>query len=113
MEDYKHPDALLSAKTSCAVLLLRGLLKPSTSSTPSLHKPTKDFTLRVQVPDYHILTRNLYYNYYYPHPIYLHIRYLDSLGDNAIETCCGCLGLWVEGGSGLRVQASGRLLEVL
>ena len=24
--------------------------------------------LRVQVPNYHILTQNLYYNYYYPNP---------------------------------------------
>ena len=36
-----------------------------------------EFTLRVQVPNRHILTQNLYYNYYYPEPKYLIIGYLD------------------------------------
>ena len=34
-------------------------------------------TLRVQVPNYHIFTQNLYYNYYYPNPKYLIIGYVD------------------------------------
>ena len=38
------------------------------------------YTLRVQVPNNHILTQNLYYNYYYPKPKYLIIGYLDPLG---------------------------------
>ena len=38
-------------------------------------------TLRVQVPNYHILTQNLYYNYYYPNPKYLNFGYMDPLGD--------------------------------
>ena len=37
-------------------------------------------TLRVQVPNNHILTRNLYYDYYYPKPKYLIIGYMDPLG---------------------------------
>ena len=37
-------------------------------------------TLRVQVPNNHILTQNLYYNYYYPNPKYLNIGYMDPLG---------------------------------
>ena len=37
-------------------------------------------TLRVQVPNNHILTQNLYYNYYYPKPKYQIIGYLDPLG---------------------------------
>ena len=37
-------------------------------------------TLRVQVPNNHILTQNLYYNHYYPKPKYLIIGYLDPLG---------------------------------
>ena len=37
-------------------------------------------TLRVQVPNNHILTQNLYYNYYYPKPKYLIIGYMDPLG---------------------------------
>ena len=37
-------------------------------------------TLRVQVPNSHILTQNLYYNYYYPSPRYLIIGYMDPLG---------------------------------
>ena len=36
--------------------------------------------LRVQVPNNHILTPNLYYNYYYPNPKYLIIGYMDPLG---------------------------------
>ena len=36
--------------------------------------------LRVQVPNNHILTQNLYYHYYYPKPKYLVIGYLDPLG---------------------------------
>ena len=37
-------------------------------------------TLRVQVPNNHILTPNLCYNYYYPNPKYLIIGYMDPLG---------------------------------
>ena len=37
-------------------------------------------SLRVQVPNSHILTQNLYYNYYYPDPKYLIIGYMDLLG---------------------------------
>ena len=36
--------------------------------------------IRVQVPNTHILTQNLYYIYYYPKPKYLIIGYLDPLG---------------------------------
>ena len=36
--------------------------------------------LRVQVPNDHILTQNLYYNSYYPKPMYLIIGYMDPLG---------------------------------
>ena len=39
-----------------------------------------DLSLRVQVPNNHILTQNLYYNYYYPNPKYLIIGYMDPLG---------------------------------
>ena len=42
-----------------------------------------DFALRVQVPNNHIFTQNLYYNYYYPRPKYLIIGYLDPLGCTA------------------------------
>ena len=34
-------------------------------------------TLRVQVPNKHIVTPNLYYNYYYPNSKYLKIGYMD------------------------------------
>ena len=34
-------------------------------------------TLRVQVPNNHILAQNLYYNSYYPNPKYPIIGYLD------------------------------------
>ena len=36
------------------------------------------FSLRVTVPNNHILTQNLYYNYYYPNPKYLIIGYMDT-----------------------------------
>ena len=41
---------------------------------------THIYTLRVQVPNNHILTKNLYYNYYYPNPKYVIIGYMDPLG---------------------------------
>ena len=37
-------------------------------------------SLRVQVPNNHILTQNLYYNLFCPTPKYLIIGYLDPLG---------------------------------
>ena len=40
----------------------------------------QETTLRVQVPNNHILTQNLYYNYDYPNPTYLNISYMDPLG---------------------------------
>ena len=45
-------------------------------------KPTNStyLALRVQVPNNHILTQNLYYQYYYPNPKYLTIGYMDPLG---------------------------------
>ena len=39
-----------------------------------------DVTLRVQVPNIHILAQNLYYNYHYPNPKYLIVGHLDPLG---------------------------------
>ena len=43
-------------------------------------------TQRVQVPNHHILTRNLYYNYWYPKPKYLIVGYMDPLGKRCKET---------------------------
>ena len=40
----------------------------------------KENTLRVQVPNNHMLTQNLYQNHYYPNPKYPIIRYMDPLG---------------------------------
>ena len=45
------------------------------------HEDPKYLTLRVQVPNNHILPPNLYYNYYYPNPKYLIIGYMDPLGN--------------------------------
>ena len=39
----------------------------------------------VQVPNNHILTQNLYYNYYYPKPNYLSIGYVDPWGGYTLE----------------------------
>ena len=40
----------------------------------------KDMGHLKDVPNNHILTQNLYYNYYYPNPKYLIIGYMDPLG---------------------------------
>ena len=42
-------------------------------------------TLRVQVPNGHILSQNLCYNYYYPKPKYLICGYLDPKADEKPE----------------------------
>ena len=42
-------------------------------------------SLRVQVPNNHIPTQNLYYRYYYPNPKYLIIGYMDPLGMDRLE----------------------------
>ena len=42
-------------------------------------------SLMVQVPNYHILTQDWYYNYYYPKPKYPIFRYLDPLGMCEVE----------------------------
>ena len=46
-------------------------------------------TLRVQVLNIHILTQNLYYDYYYPNPKYLIIGYMDPLGYVPINVVLG------------------------
>ena len=46
---------------------------------------TRGNTLRVQVPNSHLLTKNLYHNYYYPNPKYLIIGYMDPLGQANME----------------------------
>ena len=48
--------------------------------------------LRVQVPNNHIRTQNLYCNYYYPDPKYLIIGYMDRLGYNYLlsGSLAGC-----------------------
>ena len=58
------------AMGSIATLVVRRLLV-------YLRSPS-DLSLRVQVPNNHILTQNLYYNHSYPKPIYLIIIYLPK-----------------------------------
>ena len=48
----------------------------SSKSTEALD----NFAARVQVPNNHILTQNLYYNHYYQNPKYPIIRYMDPQG---------------------------------
>ena len=43
------------------------------------------FSLRVQVPNNHILTQNLYYYNYSPKPKYLIIGYMDPLGLGMVD----------------------------
>ena len=47
------------------------------TTEPQVSKSTHVHTLRVQVPNNHILTPNLFYNYYYPNPKYPNIGYMD------------------------------------
>ena len=76
---------------------------------------------RVQVPNNHILTQNLYYNYYCPNPKYLIIGYMDPLGSNASHTfqplvlqgkVC-LITAWIGSEQGLqqRVQAKCKILS--
>ena len=67
-------------------------------------------SLRVQVPNNHILTQNLYHNYYYPNPKYLIIGYMDPLGIGREARILGLIAVlktgswlgfktWAEGGN--------------
>ena len=49
------------------------------------HPANLPLAVRVQVLNTHVLTQTLYYNYYYPNPRYLIIRYLDPLGSPSFE----------------------------
>ena len=53
------------------------------ASGPGVRFRALSSTLRVQVPNNHKLTQNLYYNYHYPNPKYLIIGYMDSLGQTS------------------------------
>ena len=78
-------------------LIFLSLAKNMTAHGPLKTELTRGFrveglglTQRVQVPNNHILTQTLYYNYYYLKPKYLIIGYMDPLG-KFWETCRGHL----------------------
>ena len=72
---------------------------------PSAVVSTADnIPLRVQVPNNHILTQNLYYNYYYPNPKYPIIGYMDPKTLNPISPLKGP-NFWVHGPSGVLFSA--------
>ena len=50
------------------------------SNARKVEKFMVEVALRIQVPDNHLHTPNLYYNYHYPKPKYLIIGYVDTLG---------------------------------
>ena len=62
---------------------LPGLMLDSEQAWNTRRGPNKEYwplvTLRVQVPNNHILTQILYYNCYYPNPKYLVIGHMDPL----------------------------------
>ena len=58
----------------CEAAIARGFRGVLMRSCLGLYNP------KVQVPNNHILTQNLYYNYYYPKPKYLVIGCMDPLG---------------------------------
>ena len=57
-----------------------GLQNPKAIVQGIIRDDWGSLSLRVQVPNNHILAQNLYYNCYYPEPKYLIIGYMDPLG---------------------------------
>ena len=55
-------------------------MAPATLIVPKGSAQASPLSQRVQVPNNHILTPNLYYNYYHPNPKYLIIGYMDPQG---------------------------------
>ena len=49
------------------------------TSVPEDKRNYRSISLRVQVPNNHILAQNLYYNYYYPNSKYVIIGCMDPL----------------------------------
>ena len=48
------------------------------------------------MPNNHVLTQNLYYNYYYPNPKYQIIGYMDPLGNIVTAVVYrDCAGVWL------------------
>ena len=81
-------------------LIEQSCMKPKMASCTGARSPLlasavkMNVTLRVQVPNNHILTQNLYYNYNYSKPKYLIIGYLDPLGKGSkvqIPQQAGCI----------------------
>ena len=76
----------VSVTSQLTVLSLPGVSRPWSRLTGvcEAHAATRAagrlITPRVQVPNKHILTQNLYYNYYDPKRKYLIIGYMDHLG---------------------------------
>ena len=64
----------------CHTLMLRVFQITSLAEYLRARQNPHYHTLRLQVANNHILTQNLYYNYYDPKPKYLIIGYLDPLG---------------------------------
>ena len=79
--ESKHRSCKSSLATFAVALLALNL-------NGGLHRQLsqQELTLRVQVPNNHIMpTRNLYSNSYYPKPKYLIIGYIDPLGQELIS----------------------------
>ena len=66
----------------------------------------RSITLRVQVPNNHILTQDPYYNYYYPKPKYLIIGYMDPLGKRIMWVLCGMGGDFSASSTGQGLEKS-------
>ena len=56
-------------------------MKPARQKRTFARQLVDQETLRVQVPNNHILTQSQHYNQYYPKPKYLIIGYMDPLGN--------------------------------
>ena len=72
------------------LLRLLGRMRAVNPSSYGRHDPEPSFSLRVQVPNNHILTENLYYTYYYPNSKYLVIGHMDPFGFTFEEILASC-----------------------
>ena len=80
-------------------------------TSPGFRDRTNKLSLRVQVPNNHILAQNLYYNYDYPNPKYLIIGYMDPLGNKLRFSSATDIARCTESclGSSPKHAAAGRL----
>ena len=71
--DVGHPET----RGCTGLLRIFRAYSPEGSNQLNVGEIRPNVALRVQVPNNHTLTQNLYHDYYYPNPKYPNIGYLD------------------------------------